>query len=131
MAAIDAIALTGKPVAEVSCRKVRLADLENDLAKCLELAGEVGNVRPWTKIVGARVRYGFYREQWVLDALNFLDRTELSDVDRSWISGLLFGYRPDAIQQYISRTNPSTSELPDGHTEPTTENSEAVAGKSM
>jgi hypothetical protein len=105
--AAEIIARSEKPVVEVGCQKVTsTAALEDDLRECMKLAGHADNVRVWTRTtIGNRVRYGFYREGWVLDALDFLDRAELPDVDRAWIGGLLFGYRADAIQQFINRTN--------------------------
>lgn len=103
--AVEIVARSEKPVAEVSCRKVAsLASLEDDLRECIKLAGNADNVRPWTRPTTAnRVRYGFYREAWVLDALDFLDRAKLADADHAWISGLLFGYRADAIEEFIAR----------------------------
>ena len=83
--AAETIARTEKHVAEVGCQKAAsTVALEDDLRKCVKLAGHAGNVRVWTRATsGGRVRYGFYREEWVLDALDFLDRTDLSDVDRA------------------------------------------------
>jgi hypothetical protein len=104
--AAETIARSEKPVAEVGCQKVAsVVALEDDLRECVKLAGHADNVRAWTRATsGGRVRYGFYREEWALNALDFLDRADLSDVDRAWISGLLYGYRSDAIQQFINRT---------------------------
>ena len=104
--AAEIIARSEKPVAEVGCQKIAsTVTLEDDLRECVKLAGHADNVRVWTRATsGGRVRYGFYREGWVLDALDFLDRADFSDVDRAWIGGLLFGYRADAIQQFINRT---------------------------
>ena len=104
--AAETIARSEKPVAEVGCQKVAsTVALEDDLRECVKLAGHADNVRVWTLATdGGRTRYGFYREGWVLDALDFLDRAELPEVDRVWIGGLLFGYRSDAIQQFIDRT---------------------------
>jgi hypothetical protein len=104
--AAEIIARSEKPLAEVGCQKVAsLASLKDDLVECVRLAGHADNVRVWTRATeGGRTRYGFYREEWVLDAIDFLDRAELADADRAWISGLLFGYRSDAIQQFITRT---------------------------
>ena len=109
--AAETIARSEKPVAEVGCQKVAsTVALEDDLRECVNLAGHADNVRVWTRATdGGRVRYGFYREDWALNALNFLDRADISDVDRAWISGLLFGYRGDAIQQFISRTRRPTT----------------------
>lgn len=103
MSAIEAIELLDKPIAEVITRHAVLADLEDDLCHCLELAGNPSGVNFWTRPTGdgKKFRCGFYREAWTLKALDFLDRTELSQLDRAWISGLLFGYRPTAIQQFI------------------------------
>jgi len=71
----------------------------------------VDNVRIWTRpTIGNRTRYGFYRDAWVLRAIDFLDRTDLDDADRAWIGGLLYGYRSDSIQQFLNR--PATSVLP-------------------
>lgn len=109
--AAETIARSEKPVAEVGCQKVTsIVALEDDLRECVKLAGHADNVCVWTRATsGGRVRYGFYREGWVLDALGFLDRADLSSVDRAWISGLLFGYRTDAIQQFIDRTIGATT----------------------
>lgn len=104
-AAIQAIALSGKPVAEVGCRRADLADLEADLQGCLRLADAGAEIQFWTKAAtGGRYRYGFYAQPWVLSAIDFLDRADLAETDRSWINGLLFGYRTDAIQQFIDRS---------------------------
>jgi hypothetical protein len=108
VAAIEAVSRTEKPVAEVGCQEAALADLEDDLQNCLKLADTTGEIRFWTKPTGTRFRYGFYKDTWVLGALDFLDRAQLGEVERAWISGLLFGYRSGAIQQYISREPRST-----------------------
>lgn len=104
--AAETIARSEKPVAEVGCQKVAsLPSLIEDLRECIRLAGRADNVKVWTlETNGGRTRYGFYRERWVLDALAFLDRSELADADHAWISGLLFGYRSDAIEEFIART---------------------------
>jgi hypothetical protein len=104
--AAEIIARSEKPVAEVGCQKVvSIASLTDDLHECIRLAGRADNVKVWTRETsGSRTRYGFYRERWVLDALDFLDRSTLADADHAWISGLLFGYRPDAIEEFIART---------------------------
>lgn len=104
--AAEIIARAEKPVAEIgACKAASVALLEADLWECVRLAGHAENVSVWTRATsGGRVRYGFYREAWALDALDFLDRAELRDGDRAWIQGLLFGYRADAIQAFIART---------------------------
>lgn len=105
VSAIEAVLRSDKPLAEVGCRRANLADLEADLQGCLDLVSESGDVKFWTRPYGPRFRYGFYREPWALHALDFIDRGELDPLERAWISGLLFGYRPRAIQQYIDRQN--------------------------
>jgi len=49
-----------------------------------------------------RWSYGFYREPWVDEAILFIDHVELPAFHRHWISGLLFGYTPGAIQRFLS-----------------------------
>ncbi len=110
--AAEIIAKSDKPVTEVGCRAITSADaLENDLRACLKLASEAADVKIWTRRAdgGKRMRYGFYRDAWVIDALDFLDRADLPDVDRAWINGLLFGYRSDAIQRFINRLATATT----------------------
>lgn len=101
MAAIEGIARLEKPLAEIGTRIADEDDLRRDLQACIDAAGET-RVFPWIRRVGEHVRFGYYAEPWVLDALDFLDRTELQPSDRHWITGLLFGYRSGAIQQFIS-----------------------------
>src|SRR4051794_9917178 len=71
--AAETIARSEKPVAEVGCQKIAsIATLEHDLHECVKLAGHADNVRVWTRETGGgRVRYGFYREGWAVDALDF------------------------------------------------------------
>ena len=92
---------TGKPPSSLD-----VADLEADLRGCLDFVGRVGEVKFWTRQAGdvSLFRYGFYREPWALQALDFMDQAEdLCDTDRAWMNGLLFGYSPQAIQEYITR----------------------------
>jgi hypothetical protein len=110
--AAEIIAKSDKPVAEIGSRAITSPEaLENDLRECLKLASEALDVKIWMRRSdGGRIRYGFYREAWVPAALDFLDRADLPDVDRSWINGLLFGYRSDAIQRFIDRDADPTRE---------------------
>jgi hypothetical protein len=103
--AAEIIAKSDKPVTEVGCRTASSSDaLLDDLRECLKLASEAADVKIWIRSAGGtRLRYGFYRDGWVMNALEFLDRAELPDVDRAWINGLLFGYRSEAIQRFINR----------------------------
>ena len=104
MAAIEGVARLAKPIAEVGCRIVELKELEEDLLACVASAGESDQVRPWIRQAGQHLRFGYYGEPWALDALDFLERADLDPTDRYWISGLLFGYRPQAIQRFIARS---------------------------
>jgi hypothetical protein len=102
MAAIEGVSRLEKPLAEVGTRTASEQDLEQDLLACIESAGETQRVFPWIRRVGEHCRFGYYAEPWALEALDFLDRTDLKPSDRHWISGLLFGYRSSAIQRFIS-----------------------------
>jgi hypothetical protein len=108
--AAEIIAKTDKPITEVGARVCQVKDLQDDLAQVLKLASESAEVRIWThpaKLAESadeiRWRYGFSKETWPYRALQFLDAIQLDDRDRAWINGLLFGYRPDAIQRHINR----------------------------
>jgi hypothetical protein len=103
IAAIEAVNVLERPIAEVGCCRASLETLEADLRGCLDLA-RADEVRFWTRSNGDRWRFGFYREPWALEALDFLDRAELGDIERAWIGGLLFGHRASAIQQFIERS---------------------------
>ena len=107
VSAIEAIARTDKPIAEVGSRTARADDLEADLTACVNLVSADCGVRFWIRPSHGRLRYGFYREAWTLEAIDFLDRTTLDSHARAWISGLLFGYRADAIQHFIARDSRS------------------------
>ncbi|HEY4528333.1 MAG TPA: hypothetical protein VJJ48_00695 [Candidatus Paceibacterota bacterium] len=103
MGAIEAIELLDKPIAEVMTRRAKLRDLEADLEDCIKLSGTRGIKYYVRRASDGRYEYGFYRYPWVLAGLDFLQRTKLSDLDRSWISGRLFGYTPREIQRFIDR----------------------------
>lgn len=108
--AAEIVAKSDKPVTEVGSRIAPQGALEADLRECLKLASEAADVQIWIrKTAGNRLRYGFYREAWVVDALDFLDRENLRETDRAWISGLLFGYRSEAIQRFINRLNAAST----------------------
>ena len=102
--AIRAVAIEGKPIVEVcGGLPARRKDLVSDLRKCLKVEGRPTNVRWWIRKSGDKWRFGFYKHPWALRALDFLSQESLSQYDRSWISGLLFGYQPEAIQRFIEK----------------------------
>jgi hypothetical protein len=96
----------GKPVCEVMVRSADRQDLEDDLNQIIASLGAQGKIFPMIRVWSKeplRFGYGFYKEPWIVKALEFLEQTELGHFDRSWISGLLFGYTPQAIQEFIDR----------------------------
>lgn len=108
VAAIEAIARQQKPITEVGCRVADREQLEADLQCCLDAVREPGCVSYWIRGAGPLLRFGFYAEEWVLDALTFLDRAKLKPKDRAWINGLLFGYNVGAIQRFITAGLPES-----------------------
>jgi hypothetical protein len=101
MAAIEGVDRLGKPMAEVGLRLVDPADLDHDLRWCISDSG--ARVFLWIRRHGERWSFGFYQQPWVLDAMDFLERADLPLNDRHWITGLLFGYQPHAIQSFAQR----------------------------
>jgi hypothetical protein len=101
--AIEAVSRSDKPIAEVGSIDAARTELEADLQGCLGLVRGADDIRFWIRPGGDSWRFGYYREAWAVNALDFLDSSDLSEFDRAWISGLLFGYRPTAIQDFISR----------------------------
>lgn len=103
ISSIEAVSRGTKPVAEIGNRKLEdIEQLKADLRACLELAREP-NVKGFVLQQEAnRWSFGFYSESWVEEAILFIDRVELPEYHRHWISGLLFGYSPDAIQRFLS-----------------------------
>jgi hypothetical protein len=103
--AIETVARLGKPLAEIGCRQGNPADIEHDLTHCLRSANELGKLHVWTWKAGERYRFGFCAQPWVLRALEFVEDSDLAQSDRDWLCGLLFGYKADAIQQYLDRAS--------------------------
>ena len=78
ISAIEMVNVAGKPIAEVGCRAADLELLKEDLRGCLRLSN-TQTVRLWTRPSGRSFRYGFYRDDWALEAIDFLDRAKLSE----------------------------------------------------
>ncbi len=104
--AIEWVCRLGKPIAEVGARSIMAEKCENDLAAdlrdCLLESHECANAYLIKEDPGLW-RYGFYSQPWALDALVSLYREDraISDFDRRWIAGLLFGYDSVAIQRFV------------------------------
>jgi hypothetical protein len=100
--AIEAVALLGKPVAEVitiPCDD--LPALASELAECI--ADYAPHVKAFIRETEpGYVNYGFFVHSWVLDALDYCVRTDIPEPHLHWIQGLLFGYRPDAIERFLT-----------------------------
>ena len=99
---IRAIQMHGKPIGEIGSARAKRSDILEDLRGCLKIMRNPKGIFPWIRPAGGgRYRFGYFSQPWTLRALTFLDRTTLKQTDRSWIGGLLYGYRPDLIQQFI------------------------------
>lgn len=62
---------------------------------------------------GARIEWRASPFEWSLAALRWLDSAEIGEVEWHWIQGLLFGYSPRAIGEFLaampSESGPSRS----------------------
>lgn len=108
ISAIKEILLRGKPIAEVSSTRAKKADLVHDLKNCIQLAHGKGKVFLWIENTGVekwkglqRYRYGFYSHSCMLLALKHMIPSKIDPLVRHVFLGLLFGYRPDAIQKFV------------------------------
>ena len=76
LSAIETVSQEARLVIEIVSTPADPADLEADLRSCLEFAGNPNRVRPWIRRCPdgpRRQRCGFYREELVLGAIDFLD----------------------------------------------------------
>jgi hypothetical protein len=115
--AIRAIASGRKSFAQVFSGRYRKPDLEFALAQCLHRTKQTGKVFYWIKRYDSREgrfrgkyrwQYGFYRQPWTLAAYEFIYGTKLSTFNRDWMAGLLFGYKPAAIQKFLDKQKAGT-----------------------
>jgi hypothetical protein len=118
MAAIEAVDRLGKPAAEVGPKRVPLAQrgaLTEELRRIVASMG-VAEIREYVSRseAGGWVTFGFYRFGWVRDALEFLEREagSLDERTRGWVQGLVFGYRPEAIEGFLSASSASPGSGP-------------------
>lgn len=102
VAAIEEIARRDKPIAEVGSRQVQKADLLHDLKACIRLAKAQGKVFFWIRKCGKkRLWYGFYSHRCMFDAWKHMIPSKIDPMLRHVFLGLLYGYRPGAIQEFI------------------------------
>jgi len=109
--AIQEVLKRGKPIAEVSSlRTKKKADLIDDLENCIKLMRCKGKVFFWVENAKCpkwkgmyRYRYGFYTYPCILRAFKHMDSAKINPVLRDVFLGLLFGYRPEIIQEFVSK----------------------------
>jgi hypothetical protein len=101
--AIAEVKRRGKPLAEVGMRICEKEDLLRDLSQCLAQDQGTGKAFIWTMPSDKGFRYGFFSHEWVFRALIFMEQRDLDPKDRIWIQGLVFGYTPSAIQEFLDR----------------------------
>jgi hypothetical protein len=118
MAAIEAVDRLGKPAAEIGPKRVPRAQrgvLARELRGIVASMG-VGEIREYVSKseAGGWVTFGFYRFGWVRDALTFLEKEagSLDERTRGWVQGLVFGYRPEAIEEFLSASSASPGSAP-------------------
>ena len=105
MQSIEDVELLGKPIADVCGRYAKPSELKADLRECLRSRG-MKKIKFWIRQhveTKGFYSYGFYKEPWTLAAMDFVYRSKLGELNRSWIQGLLFGYRPESIQEFIDK----------------------------
>lgn len=106
--AINMMTRVGKPICEIMTRHADPEDLEHDLVLCIRQANQVGKVFHYFRAIHShpgKFNYGFYTHRWAMEALDFIDKNEIPSYHRSWILGRVFGYTPDAIQEFIDKNN--------------------------
>jgi hypothetical protein len=102
---IEEIVFRDKPIAELTSIKAKKIDLEFDLNGCLEISGSSkSRVMPWI-IKGDYSRCGFYNSKypWALELLKYLNTAKIPSKHYHSIAGLLFGYTPENIQEFLER----------------------------
>jgi hypothetical protein len=110
--AIEWVSRAQKPIVEIGGAPIGhydLGALTYDLDRCIQLSGEtvLGFIAPSG---GKYICYGFYKFPWALDALLFawgIRRVQPSTRRTLWLQGLVFGYSPSAIQDFIDAESAS------------------------
>lgn len=113
LSAIEWVSRGDKPLAEVGCVRLELAEvgrLQAALDDLLGRAGETGIRAYILQLADLRMyAYGFYAEPWTIEARLFLEENACPD----WLQGLLFGYSPSSIQAFINSSDePRSNGLP-------------------
>jgi len=110
--AIEWVARSQKPIVEIGGAPISHCDLEglaHDLDRCIELSGET--VRAFIAPSGGKFCcYGFYKFPWAIDALLYawgIRRVPQNTRRTLWLQGLVFGYSPSAIQDFINAQSAS------------------------
>jgi|ERR1700680_109819 hypothetical protein len=110
--AIEWVARAQKPIVEIGGVPIKHCDLRalaHDLNRCIELSGE--EVRAFVAPSGGKFCcYGFYKFPWTIDALLFawgIRRVPAGTRRSLWLQGLVFGYSPSAIQDFIDAESAS------------------------
>jgi hypothetical protein len=105
--AIEWVARGQKPIAEIGGRPITDCDISAlacDLDGLICKSGE--SVFGFLAPEGAdRCMYGFYKYPWAIGALLHvlgIERAPEGARQSSWLQGLVFGYSPSAIQEFIS-----------------------------
>lgn len=110
--AIEWVARAQKPIVEIGGVPITHCDLRaltRDLDRCIDLSGE--EVRAFVAPSGGKFCcYGFYKFPWAIDALLFawgIRRVPAGTRRSLWLQGLVFGYSPRAIQDFIDAESAS------------------------
>lgn len=118
LSAIEAVERLGKPAAEIGSKRLAPGTLPVLMTELHRLAEHVPGLQWYTyDDGGGRVTFGCYRFDWVGKALDFIEKMggSLDESTRAWVQGLIFGYRPEAIEDYVrssSASGESESTLP-------------------
>lgn len=104
LSAIEAVERLGKPAAEIGSKHIAPGAMPVFMAELDRLAEGIPGIRWYAYDDGdGRVVFGCYRFEWVGMALDFVEKMgdSLDEHTRAWVQGLIFGYRPEAIESYV------------------------------
>jgi hypothetical protein len=100
-AAVEAVVRLDKPIAEVPipARIHVLGALVDDVVACAALS-ETGDVRVHVDYRDGVASCVFYRHDWCRAALAYVRGAGFPAPVVDWFQGLLFGYKPEAIERF-------------------------------